>query len=219
MTIESGQKIGICGRTGSGKSTLLSTILRMLDLDTGSIYIDGLDLSLLNRETIRERLIAVPQDPFLLTGTVRLNIDPTSLYSNSEIISALGKVHLWTLLSSRGGLDCNLNENPLSHGQQQLFCLARALLRGRNSRLLLLDEATSNVDMETDSVIQTVIRTEFKEHTIITIAHRLETIMDADRVAVLDKGCLIEYGEPKKLLENESSAFAMLHGKKEREKR
>ena len=211
MAVEPGQKIGICGRTGSGKSTLLSVLLRLVDMDSGSIIIDGVDLAHLNRESIRERLIAVPQDAFIMNGSVRLNADPTSIFTDTEIISALEKVQLWTLLSARGGLDCDLLQHPLSHGQQQLFCLSRAILRGHSSRVLVLDEATSNVDLETDRVIQRVIREEFAKHTILTVAHRLETIMDADRVAVLDGGRLIEYGEPKSLLAQEGSTFAALN--------
>ena len=211
MAVEPGQKVGICGRTGSGKSTLLSILLRLVDMDSGSIVIDGLDLAHLNRESIRERLIAVPQDAFIMNGSVRLNADPTSIFADTEIISALEKVQLWTLLSARGGLDCDLLQHPLSHGQQQLFCLSRAILRGHSSRVLVLDEATSNVDLETDRVIQKVIREEFAKHTILTVAHRLETIMDADRVAVLDGGRLIEYGEPRMLLAQEGSAFAALN--------
>lgn len=185
----------------------------MLDLDNGSITIDGHDLAQLNRESIRERLIAVPQDAFILNGSVRLNADPSSAFTDAETIAALDKVQLWTLLSSRGGLECDLVQHPLSHGQQQLFCLARALLKGRKSKLLILDEATSNIDLETDRLIQKVIREEFKEHTIVTVAHRLETIADADRAAVLDGGELVEYGEPNVLLRREGSAFAALHGK------
>ena len=197
----------------SGKSTLLSTLLRLMDLDSGNIIIDGLDLAQLDRESIRERLIAVPQDAFILNGSVRLNADPSSVFTDTEIIAALDKVQLWTLLSSRGGLDCDLVQHPLSHGQQQLFCLARAILRGHESKVLVLDEATSNIDLETDSLMQRVIREEFKAHTIISVAHRLETIMDADRVAVLDGGRLVEYDDPKTLLAREGSAFAALHGK------
>ena len=180
-------------------------------MDDGSIIIDGLDLAQLTRESIRERLIAVPQDAFILNGTVRLNADPTSVFTDAEIMSALEKVQLWTLLSARGGLNCDLLQHPLSHGQQQLFCLSRAILRGHSSRILVLDEATSNVDLETDRLIQKVVREEFAKHTILTVAHRLETIMDADRVAVLDGGRLIEYGEPKSLLAQEGSAFAALN--------
>ena len=210
LKVEPGYKIGICGRTGSGKSTLLSTLLRLLDLDSGAIKVDGYDLSVIPREIIRTRMIAIPQDPFILSGTVRLNAEPTSLCTNEEITSALEKVRLWPVLLTRGGLDADLKEQPLSHGQQQLFCLARAMLR--NGRILILDEATSNVDGESDRLMQKIIREEFGKHTILTVAHRLETIMDADRVVVMDEGRIVEVGEPGELLKDEGSRFRRLHG-------
>ncbi|KAE9373193.1 putative multidrug resistance protein [Stipitochalara longipes BDJ] len=209
MLIKPGQKIGICGRTGSGKSSLLSALLCLLDIESGTITIDGIDLRTVRRDILRERLIAIPQDPFILTGTVRLNLDPSSQHSSSSLISALTKVHLWAVIENRGGLECELNEHPLSQGQQQLFSLARAMLR--RSKILILDEATSNVDAETDALMQRVIRDEFAGYTIVTVAHRLDTIMDADRVAVLEGGRLVEFGEPQVLL-GRDSAFKRLHG-------
>ena len=210
ITVEPGYKIGICGRTGSGKSTLLSTLLRLLDLDTGVINVDGYDISTIPREIVRTRMIAIPQDPFILSGTVRLNADPTSACTDEEIILALEKIRLWPILLTRGGLEADLKEQPLSHGQQQLFCLARAMLR--KGRILILDEATSNVDGESDRLMQKIIREEFGKHTILTVAHRLETIMDADRVVVMDEGRVVEVGEPAKLLKNEENRFRQLHG-------
>lgn len=220
ITILPGQKVGICGRTGSGKSTLLATILRLLDLESGSIIIDNLDLSRLNRESIREHFITIPQDPFLFTGNVRLNADPLSAYADNAIIAALQKVRLWDILVLRGGLDCDLDEAPLSVGQSQLFCLARAILRsnsagGNDHRLLLLDEATSNVDSENDALMQQIIREEFPEHTVLSVAHRLETIVNADLVVVMEKGQILEVGNPQRLLEQDESAFCMLHGRRD----
>lgn len=168
-----------------------------------------MDLQTLPREVIRSRMIAIPQDPFILSGSVRLNADPSGTVFDDRIIDALIKVHLWPVIEARGGLEINLLSHPLSQGQQQLFCLARAMLR--RSRILILDEATSNADTETDQLMQSVIREEFKHHTIITVAHRLETIMDADRVAVLDSGRLVEFGEPRELL-GRDSIFRDLHG-------
>lgn len=211
MTIHAGQKIGICGRTGSGKSSLLSTLLRLLDLDSGAIFIDGVDLSTLPRETIRTRMIAIPQDPFILSESVRINADPSHLIADEIIIAALEKVGLWTVIEPRGGLEENMKKQPLSVGQQQLFCLARAMLR--TSKILVLDEATSNVDRETDLLMQRIIREEFAGHTIVTVAHRLDTILDSDVVAVLDAGALVELGPPGELLEREGSAFKALHGR------
>ncbi len=208
--------------TDSGKSTLLSILLCLVDLTAGTITIDNLDLSTIPREIIRSRITAIPQDPFILAGSVRLNADPTSRSSDPEIINALTKVNLWPLLSSRGGLDADMSANPLSQGQQQIFCLARAMLRSGNgdetgigSRILVLDEATSSVDAETDKLMQKLIREEFGKYTILTVAHRLDTILDANRVVVMDGGRVVEMGEPRELLKREDSAFRALRGRSE----
>ncbi|KAH7350682.1 P-loop containing nucleoside triphosphate hydrolase protein [Rhexocercosporidium sp. MPI-PUGE-AT-0058] len=197
FTIKGGQKVGICGRTGSGKSTLLSVLLRILDMTSGTILIDGIDLKVVPREIIRSRIVTIPQEPFILSETVRLNADPTSSAADDFIIAALTKVGLWDILSARGGLDAEMTANPLSHGQQQIFGLARAMLK-TNAKILVLDEATSNVDGETDRIMQKLIREEFKDFTVLTVAHRMDTIMDSDRIAVLDGGCLVEFKEPQK---------------------
>ena len=166
--------------------------------------IDGVDLAVVPREVIRSRLVAIPQDPFILSGSVRLNADPSEKLTDEVIIGALIKVQLWDLLNSRGGLETDMNTQPLSQGQQQLFCLARAMLR-TGSKILVLDEATSSVDTETDQIMQRLIRSEFKTHTIVTVAHRLDTIMDSDKVAVLEKGRLVEFNDPKSLLAKPST--------------
>lgn len=190
MDIVSGQKIGICGRTGrfvdsissifgphfdntlnSGKSSLVLALLRLIDISAGKIIIDGIDISTLSRNLIRERLIAIPQDTFTLPGSVRSNADPEGVATDTEIITALTKIGIWSTLEQRGGLDAILEEQPLSQGQQQLFCLVRAMLR--KSKILILDEATSNLDSETDRVAQKVIREEFQGYTVITVAHKV----------------------------------------------
>lgn len=195
----------------SGKSSLLSVLLRILDSSSGTMTIDDLDLSTIPREIIRSRITAIPQEPFILSGSVRLNADPTGLVSDDFIIAALTKVGLWAILESRGGLDAEMTANPLSQGQQQIFCLARAMLR-KGSRILVLDEATSNVDADTDGVLQRLIREEFAEWTIVTVAHRLDTILDSDRILVLDKGIIVENGSPEELLAKKG-AFWELSGR------
>lgn len=189
-------------------------------MTTGTITIDNLDLSTLPRETIRSRITAIPQDPFILSGSVRLNADPTSTSSDADIITAITKVNLWPILSSRGGLDADMSASPLSQGQQQIFCLARAMLKGANedqtgNRILVLDEATSNVDAETDKLMQKLIKEEFGRYTILTVAHRLDTILDADRVIVMDSGRVVEMGKPGELLKRGDSAFRALRGRSE----
>ncbi|PVH72311.1 P-loop containing nucleoside triphosphate hydrolase protein [Cadophora sp. DSE1049] len=218
MSILPGQKIGICGRTGSGKSSFISSILRMVELSSGKITLDNHDLSTISRPLIRQRLICLTQDPFLFTGSIRLNADPLGEADDSEIVTAMQKVGLWDVIAAKieGGkeadivaLDAVMDENFLSHGQRQLFCLARAMLR--RSSVLILDEPTSSVDVKTDAQMQKVIRSEFKNHTIIMIAHRLNSLLDFDRVAVLNKGNLVEFGEPSVLLEKDGSAFSKLY--------
>ena len=227
LSIRAGQKIGICGRSGSGKSTLISALLRLLDLSSGSISIDGIDISYLPRQETRSRLIALPQDSYLLAGTVRYNVDPLKACSDQDIEDALAKVDLYHLVEGAGGLDATLTEEMLSHGQGQLLCLARAMLR--KGCILVLDEATarfvtspyqlktylltssqSSVDVKTDSLMQRLIRTEFRGYTVIAVAHRLETLMDFDSIAVMDRGSIIESGPPKALL-RKGSAFKELY--------
>lgn len=209
-------------------------MLRLVELDSGSITIDGQDLCTLPREVIRSRIITIPQDSFILDGSIRLNMDPTGRASDEEMVAALQRVKLWDILrrprasSSDEGyhddvditeesqlqretgtepdtLGARLKDAPLSHGQSQLLGLARALLLKDRSRILLLDEATSNVDAGTDELMQRIIREEFTRHTIVTIAHRLDTIRDADVVAVLDNGMLVESGAPDDLLARTSA--------------
>ena len=194
----------------SGKSSLLLSLCRLIELDSGTIVIDGVDLRTVPREVIRTRMIAIPQDPFVLSDSVRVNDDPSGEASDDAIICALEKVQLWNSIQIRGGLDAQMKSQPLSQGQQQLFCLARAMLR--KSRILLLDEATSNVDSETDALMQLIIRKEFAQHTIITVAHRLNTISDSDMVAVLHEGKLVEFGPPGELLDR-PSMFRDLHNR------
>ncbi|KAG8222673.1 hypothetical protein J437_LFUL002555 [Ladona fulva] len=189
-TINGGEKVGIVGRTGAGKSSLTLALFRIIEAAGGSIYIDDLE------------------DPVLFSGTLRMNLDPFETHSDMEIWTALEHAHLSSFVKSlSAGLQHEVTEGGenLSVGQRQLICLARALLR--KTKVLILDEATAAVDLETDELIQTTIRSEFKDCTILTIAHRLNTIMDSDRVIVLDKGQIVEFDPPRTLLENRNSVF------------
>ncbi|KAL2157845.1 hypothetical protein VTH06DRAFT_4897 [Thermothelomyces fergusii] len=209
LSIKAGEKIGICGRTGSGKTSLIMTLFRLVDMQGGSISVDGVDISTLPRQEVRSKIVAVPQHPFLLKGSVRLNADPTGRASDADIAAALRCVQLMEAVEKNGGLDADIDDLNLSVGQKQLFCLARAMLRP--STILILDEATSSIDAKTEETMQRLIRRKFANHTVIAVAHRIETIMDFDKVAVLDAGKLIEYDNPYKLLESPGSAFAKLY--------
>ncbi|KAH7145722.1 P-loop containing nucleoside triphosphate hydrolase protein [Dactylonectria estremocensis] len=209
LDIKAGEKVGICGRTGSGKSSLLLALLRLLDYSSGAITVDGLPLASLPRQTIRTRFIAITQDQFVLPGTVNENIDPFHTSSTHDIIEALRLVGLWDTLEERGGLDAPFEEDMLSHGQRQLFFLARAVLRKAVGRVVLLDEATSSVDQKTEEAVKKVIKTQFRAHTVVSIAHRLDTIVDFDRVIVMEHGNIVEVGKPNDLLTSKSKFKAL----------
>lgn len=209
LSIRAGEKIGICGRSGSGKSSLLATLFRMLEVEPDScISIDGVDITRVSRQKIRAALNAIPQEPFLTRGSVRVNADPLGTHTTEEIEEALRSVELWNLVQEKGGIDTELDANFFSHGQRQLFSLTRALLRG--SKIIVLDEVSSNVDVVSDALMQRVIREKFSDCTIIAVAHRLDTIMDFDRVALMQEGELVELDSPQKLLARDS-AFKELY--------
>ncbi|EHK50430.1 multidrug resistance-like protein [Trichoderma atroviride IMI 206040] len=211
LSIQAGEKVGICGRTGSGKSSLFLSLLGLIAQDSGKISIDGVDLATLPREYLRTRIVAVPQEAYILEGTVRLNADPYRSHDEDQIIAALERVGLWKKIEARGGLSAVIDEKFFSQGEAQLMMLARAMLREGESRVLLLDEATSSLDEATSNVINTSIRTWFKDWTIIAIAHKLDAILDYDKVAVLDDGKLVEFDAPRKLLSQQNSIFKDLY--------
>ncbi|XP_055852918.1 multidrug resistance-associated protein 1 isoform X3 [Episyrphus balteatus] len=206
--IRGGEKVGIVGRTGAGKSSLTLSLFRIIEAAGGRILIDGVDIATLGLHMLRSRLTIIPQDPVLFSGTLRMNLDPFQKNSDDEIWTALELSHLKTFVKGMtAGLNHEISEGGenLSVGQRQLVCLARALLR--KTKVLVLDEATAAVDLETDDLIQKTIRSEFKDCTVLTIAHRLNTILDSDKVIVLDRGEIIEFDSPASLLEDKNSAF------------
>ena len=208
VRVDGGQKIGIVGRTGAGKSTLTVALFRLVEAALGKIKIDGKDISKIGLHDLREKLTIIPQDPVLFSGTLRMNLDPLNNSSDGDLWATLEKAHLATFVASTDeGLEHPVAEGGenLSVGQRQLVCLARALLR--KTRVLILDEATAAVDLETDDLIQATIRKEFADSTVMTIAHRLNTIMDYDRIMVLDKGHLVEFASPMELLGDTESIF------------
>uniref|UniRef100_A0A8C5BL37 ABC-type glutathione-S-conjugate transporter n=1 Tax=Gadus morhua TaxID=8049 RepID=A0A8C5BL37_GADMO len=208
--ISSTEKIGIVGRTGAGKSSLTNCLFRIIEAAEGRILIDGIDISKIGLHDLRNRLTIIPQDPVLFSGSLRMNLDPFENFSDQEIWIALELSHLKEYVAGlEKGLQYEVSEGGenLSVGQRQLLCLGRALLR--KSRILILDEATAAVDLETDDLIQTTIRKEFSHCTVLTIAHRLQSIMDSSRVMVLDAGRIVEFDSPENLLEKQGYFYAM----------
>lgn len=211
LDIKAGEKVGIAGRTGSGKSSLFLAFYRMVNIEEGDIEIDGVNTSGLKLSTLRKVMSMIPQDPFMFSGTVRLNLDPFDEYQDDEVWKALNGVGLKPVIEE---LPEKLlapvvdNGGNFSQGQRQLFCLARALLR--KSKILMMDEATASVDTETDALIQRTIRDSMKDTTVLTIAHRINTIMDSDKVLVMDKGEVGEFGAPQELLKSENGLFTRL---------
>ncbi|VUC23751.1 unnamed protein product [Clonostachys rosea] len=202
MSIKPGEKIGICGRTGSGKTSLTLALFRMIEIQKGSIMVDGLDIASIEPNALRSGLNGISQEPYFMPGTVRFNADPRGTSSDEEIMRALTLVHLGQVVQTKGGLDAEMEDRLFSQGEKQLFCLARSILK--RSKIIVLDEATSNIDLDTEKLIKKVIDEEFKDFTVVTVAHRLSTILDNDRVAVLEAGELVEFDTPEALLSRES---------------
>lgn len=210
-TFQGGHKIGIVGRTGSGKTTLIGALFRLVEPAGGKIIVDGIDITKIGLHDLRSRFGIIPQDSTLFNGTVRYNLDPLSQHSDQEIWEVLGKCQLREAVQEKeGGLDSLVVDDGSnwSMGQRQLFCLGRALLR--RSRVLVLDEATASIDNATDLILQRTIRTEFANSTVITVAHRIPTVMDCNMVLAISDGKIMEYDEPMKLMEREGSLFGQL---------
>uniref|UniRef100_F7GMR5 ATP binding cassette subfamily C member 13 n=1 Tax=Macaca mulatta TaxID=9544 RepID=F7GMR5_MACMU len=204
------EKIGIVGRTGAGKSTLSNCLFRIVERAGGKIIIDGIDISTIGLHDLRGKLNIIPQHPVLFSGTLQMNLDPLNKYSDSKLWEALELCHLKEFVQSLPEkLRHEISEGGenLSMGQRQLVCLARALLR--KTKILILDEATASIDFETDKLVQTTIRKEFSDCTILTIAHRLQSIIDSDRVLVLDSGSIVEFEAPQNLIRQKGLFYEM----------
>jgi ATP-binding cassette subfamily C (CFTR/MRP) protein 1 len=203
------EKIGVVGRTGAGKSSMINTLFRMVEAESGHILIDGLSIRKMGLSDLRKNLGIIPQSPVLFSGSMRFNLDPFGKHTDADLWESLERAHLTDVFHRNGiGLDSEVSEGGenFSVGQRQLLNLARALIR--RPKILVLDEATASVDYATDALIQKTIRKEFKSCTMITIAHRLNTIIDTDRILVLDAGMLIEFNTPQQLLSNTDSMFS-----------
>ncbi|GFY68674.1 multidrug resistance-associated protein 5 [Trichonephila inaurata madagascariensis] len=209
--IEHQEKIGIVGRTGAGKSSLGAALFRLVELASGSITIDGINIEELGLEDLRSRMSVIPQDPVLFHGTIRYNLDPLNEFEDEMLWKVLAEVDMKSKISAlEGGLDAVVVEggNNFSVGEKQLICMARALLR--QSKVVLLDEATAAVDNETDHFIQKAINQVFANSTVLTIAHRLATVANCDKVMVLSEGKIVEFDQPTVLLANKNSHFNKL---------
>ena len=236
--VTGGTKVGIVGQTGSGKSSFILTLFRIMEIEEdpetkillGEILIDGVDISKIGLHELRRNLTIIPQDPILFAGTLSFNIDPMNISDQPLIASVLKKVKLWESLEVIVRNSLGENSSPpssdksianfilnmaieanganLSQGQRQLVCIARALIS--KPKILLMDEATANIDEKTDSLIQEIIKTEFTGSTVITIAHRLNTIIQYDKILFLKLGKMVESGSPWELINDEGSRFREL---------
>ena len=207
FSIKGMEKVGIAGRTGSGKSSLMVALFRIENF-RGSITIDGIDTKTIPLSTLRSKIGIIPQDPVMFAATVRFNLDPLNIHTDEEIWAVLEKVDMKKVIQSLPDLlEDKVSEggDNFSAGQRQLICIARALLR--NPRILVLDEATASIDNETDTMIQTMIRSSFTNSTLLTIAHRLHTIIDADKIMVMDNGKVAEMDAPSNLLKIDNGIF------------
>ncbi|OMJ75317.1 hypothetical protein SteCoe_25549 [Stentor coeruleus] len=208
FTVKAGHKVGVIGRTGAGKSSVLQVLFRLTNPEKGTIYIDGFDYMNLGLHDLRKQMSVIPQSAVLFSASLRDNLDPFHDYTDEEILKVLDEVQLKEIiLEYEEGLNVEIRGEglSLSAGQKQLLCLARAILR--KNKIIMMDEATANVDNETDRIMQKTVKTKFDDCTLIVIAHRIRTIIESDRILVMDRGICKEYGRPKKLYDQEDSLF------------
>jgi ABC-type multidrug transport system fused ATPase/permease subunit len=202
------EKIGVVGRTGSGKSTLCLCLFRLLEAESGKIYIDDIDISKIGLEILRQNLTIIPQEPTLIEGTLRENVDPSNNFSDEEIRNVLYDVGLDDFMEDKD-LDYQIenNGNNISIGEKQLICIARALIK--KTKIILMDEATANIDYKTETFLQNSINQGLKDCTVLTIAHRIKTIINYDKILVLNNGEIVEYDSPQKLLDKKGLFYQL----------
>ena len=211
VDIQPGEKIGIVGRTGAGKSTLCLSLCRILEALDGKIEIDGVDISSVGLSDLRDRITIIPQEPILFNNTLRFNLDPENKRSDNEVKEILEKACLKDLLVRDGnGLNFKITEkgSNLSAGEKALICIWRAILR--KNKVVLLDEATASIDLNTEEIVQKLILEEFKESTVLTVAHRLNTINNSDKIVVMNSGSITEFDTIENLKGNPNSEFSDL---------
>jgi len=213
LDIPHGSKVGIVGRTGAGKTTLISSIYRNFDEYEGQIMLSGRELREIDLKVLRSNMTIIPQDPHIFQATLRVNLDPLEECPESKITLLLQDMGLWARFERQKGLETFIEQggSNLSQGERQLLCLARALLSG--SKIVIMDEATANIDMETEVIIQRLLKERFKDCTVLMIAHRLNTILHCDRVLVLEQGRVLEYGDTETLRAQADSHFAQMLSK------
>lgn len=210
--VNPGEKVGIVGRTGAGKSSIISALFRMPELHSGNIQIDDVIIEGLDIRDSRSAIACIPQNPMLFTESLRFNLDPIGERSDADLWVALEEVQMRQLvLKFYEGLSLKVSEGGtnFSVGERQLLCMARALLQGK--KIIVLDEATANIDFTTDQILQTTIRDKLRDRTVITIAHRLDTVLDYDKIIVLEGGRVVEIGSPSNLLNQSDSVFGYLY--------
>lgn len=223
FSLPAGQRLGIVGRTGAGKSSLINALLRFVDATTGEIWIDDQDISQVSRKHVRNAVTVIPQDAFLFSGTLRSNVDVFSKHSDAKIIAALRSVHFASFEQDGEVITADLDRNILSggsnisHGQRQLVCLARVILEDK-CRILILDEATSGIDHATETAIQAAIKDNFRDMTILVVAHKLLTVADFDTILVLNQGEIVENGPPQQLLATKGKFWNMVEQSEDAEK-